>query len=65
MQSKFVMAEIAETKEESMTGITYKHWDMIEVWETRTHINEAETNDQFEIGTNVIRNNRIDIDAID
>ena len=47
MKSKYVMAEIAETKEITLTGKTYTHWDMIEVWDTQKHIDEVDINDQI------------------
>ena len=59
-----MMAKIAETREESITGITYTHWDIIEVWETRTHTDEVDTNDQIELGTDVIRDAWLGMNAV-
>ena len=33
MKSKYIMAEIVETNERTLTGEVHTHWDIIEVWE--------------------------------
>ena len=53
MKSKYIMAEIVETNERTLTGEVHTHWDMIEVWDTQTQPDDVDLNDQIEIGTDV------------
>ena len=53
LKSKYMMAEIVETNERTLTGEVHTHWDMIEVWDTQTHPDDVDLNDQIEIGTDV------------
>ena len=59
------MAKITETIEESITGITHTHWDVIEVWETQTHTDEVDPNVQVELGTDVLMDDWLGMNAID
>ena len=42
MESKFMVAEIVETIEGTQTGEMHTHWDIIEVWDSRTHPHDVE-----------------------
>ena len=49
-ESKFMIAEIAETVMEAQTSETHVHWDIIEVWDSGTYPHEADRDDQIETG---------------
>ena len=62
MESKYIMAEIVETNERLLTGEVHTHWDMIEVWDTQTHPDDVDLNEQVEIGTDVAWDNQLNLE---
>ena len=65
IQSKYMMAKITETKEESIAGTTQTHWDVVEVWEAQTHTDDVDPNIQVELGTDVLMDDWLGMNAID
>ena len=53
MESKFMIAEIVETIEGTQIGETHTHWDIIEVWDSRTHPDDVDRDSQIELGIDV------------
>ena len=65
IQSKYMIAKITETKEEPIAGTTQTHWDVVEVWEAQAHTDDADPNILVELGTDVLMDDWLGMNAID
>ena len=54
-ESKFMIAEIAETAMRTQTSERHVHWDVIEVWDSGISLHDACQNEQIETGIDVAR----------
>ena len=54
-ESKFMIAEIAETTMGAQTSETHVHWDVIEVWDSEISPHDTCQNEQIETGIDVAR----------
>ena len=48
MESRFMTAEILETNTRTQTDEVHTHWDLIEVWDSRTHSDDVDRDSQIE-----------------
>ena len=53
MESRFMTAEILETNTRPQTDEVHTHWDLIEVWDSRTHPDDIDRDSQIELGIDV------------
>ena len=53
MESRFMTAEILETNTRTQTDEVHTHWDLIEVWDSRTHSDDVDRDSQIELGIDV------------